>query len=99
MQIKKKSDIEMILDNFSSFAKWDASGRKHYIVFADNKRKGQWTLMNYGDNRLSLHGRGEDYSDEDEVFFDDRNQAVSFIWENRSAFNAAVKQKELIEQH
>jgi hypothetical protein len=92
MQIKKKIDIERILDNFSSNAQWDASGEKHYIVFADHKRNGQWTLMNYPDNRFSVHGLGEDYSDENESFFDERSQIVSFIWGNRSAFNAILKQ-------
>ena len=45
MQIKNKDDLGLILDNFSSFAKWDASGKKLYLVFADKKRGGQWTLM------------------------------------------------------
>jgi hypothetical protein len=99
MQIKKKIDIENLLDNFSSNAEWDASGEKHYIVFADHKRNGQWTLMNYPDNRFSLHGLGEDYSDEDESFFDDRDQLVSFIWENRSAFNASLRTKDLVGHH
>ncbi|SEB42609.1 hypothetical protein [Paenibacillus sp. GP183] len=99
MQIKKKVDIEDLLENFSSNADWDASGEKHYIVFTDHKRNGQWTLMNYPDNRFSIHSRGENYSDEDETFFDDRDQLVSFIWDNRSAFNAALKTKTLAGQY
>lgn len=91
MQIKKKNDIDEILDNFSSFAKWDASGEKLYLVFADNKRGGQWTLMNYSDDRFSVHGLGRDYLDEKELFFDERNSVVSFLWDNRAAFKAAVK--------
>lgn len=91
MQIKKKNDIGEILDNFSSFAKWDASGEKLYLVFADNKRGGQWTLMNYSDDRFSVHGLGQDYLDEKELFFDERNSVVSFLWDNRAALKAAVK--------
>ncbi|MDQ0903552.1 MULTISPECIES: hypothetical protein [unclassified Paenibacillus] len=91
MQIKKKNDIGEILDNFSSFAKWDASGEKLYLVFADNKRGGQWTLMNYSDDRFSVHGLGQDYEDEKESFFEERNSVVSFLWDNRAALKAAVK--------
>lgn len=90
MQIKKKDDIGLILDNFSSYAKWDPSGQKLYLVFADNKRGGQWTLMNYNDDRFSVHGRGQDYLDEKEAFFEERNSVVSFLWNNRAALKAAV---------
>ncbi|MNI62727.1 hypothetical protein D3C73_1180580 [compost metagenome] len=92
MLIKKKVDIDVILDNFSSFAQWDASGEKLYLVFADNKRGGQLTLMNYTDDRFSVHGLGEDYWDADESFFEEKDSIISFLWENRSAFNAAIKQ-------
>lgn len=92
MQIKKKTDIESILDNFSSYAYWDASGEKHYLVFGDSKRGGQWTLMNYAGDRFSVHGLGEDYQDEDESFFEERESVVSFLWNNRSALSNAVKQ-------
>jgi hypothetical protein len=91
MLIKKKADIDFILDNYSSFAQWDALGEKLYFVFADQKRGGQWTLMNYTDNRFSVHGIGKDYLDENESFFNERNSIISFLWENRSAFNATVK--------
>ncbi|GGI47096.1 hypothetical protein GCM10008018_20450 [Paenibacillus marchantiophytorum] len=91
MQIKKKNDIGLILDNFSSFAKWDASGKKLYLVFADNKRGGQWTLMNYGDDRFSVHGLGEDYQDDRESFFEERNSVVTFLWNHRAALKAAVQ--------
>jgi hypothetical protein len=91
MQIKKKNDIGLILDNFSSFAKWDASGQKLYLVFADNKRGGQWTLMNYSGDRFSVHGQGQDYLDEKEAFFDERNSVVTFLWNNRAALKAAVE--------
>lgn len=90
MQIKKKIDIELILDNFSSIAQWDTLGEKFYLVFADRKRGGQWTLMNYADNRFSLHGVGKDYLDENESFFEEHNSIVSFLWDNRSAFNATI---------
>ncbi|MDF2964274.1 MAG: hypothetical protein K0S39_6009 [Paenibacillus sp.] len=91
MQIKKKTDIEFILDRFPSIAEWDPSGEKLYFVFSDRKRGGQWTLMGYSDNRYSIHGLGPDYLDEKETFFDERNGVISFLWDNRSAFNTAVK--------
>ncbi|WP_261381231.1 hypothetical protein [Paenibacillus cremeus] len=92
MQIKKKIDIDMILDNFSSIAQWDTLGQKHYFVFEDRKRGGQWTLMSYSNERFSVHGIGENYFDESESFFEDRNDVLSFLWEHRSAFNYSSKQ-------
>ncbi|NIK80396.1 hypothetical protein FHS15_005580 [Paenibacillus castaneae] len=91
MLIKKKTDIVFVLENFTSLAEWDAIGEKYYFVFADRKRGGQWTLMRYSDNRYSIHGRGNHYFDENEWFFEELDQVYSFLWENRSAFNAAVK--------
>lgn len=91
MLIKKKTDIEVILNNFSALAEWDAEGEKFYLVFADRKRGGQWTLMNYSEDRFSVHGHGTDYLDDKESFFEAPDGVVSFLWDNRSAFNAAVK--------
>ena len=92
MQIKKKSDISLILENFGTLASWDAAGGKHYFVFEDRNRGGQWTLMKYGDGeRYSLHGLGTDYHDEEEQFFEDPAGIVAFLWDNRSVYNAAVK--------
>ncbi|MBD0378806.1 hypothetical protein [Paenibacillus sedimenti] len=91
MQIKKKNDIDIILDNFSSIAEWDHTGKKLYLVFPDRKRGGQWTLMRYDDNRYSVHGLGQEYLDEAELFFDERDSIISFLWDNRAAFNASLK--------
>jgi hypothetical protein len=91
MLIKKKTDIAFILENFNALAQWDASGEKFYFVFADRKRGGQWTLMSYPEERYSIHGLGQDYLDEAELFFDEQDQIHSFLWENRAAFNAALK--------
>ncbi|OXM85248.1 hypothetical protein [Paenibacillus rigui] len=91
MQIKKKTDIDAVLDNFSSFAQWDALGKKQYFVFPDRKRGGQWTLMHYSGDTFSVHGLGEDYRDEEEQFFEERQSIISFLWDHRSAFNSAVK--------
>ncbi|WJH34833.1 hypothetical protein N6H14_01195 [Paenibacillus sp. CC-CFT747] len=91
MQIKKKADAEFVIDRFNTVAHWDSDGEKHYFVFADRKRGGQWTLMKDGEDRFSIHGLGEDYHDEDEMFFEERSSVVSFMWENRSALNAAFK--------
>ncbi|WP_419873635.1 hypothetical protein [Candidatus Pristimantibacillus sp. PTI5] len=91
MLIKKKTDITFILENFNTLAQWDEAGEKFYLVFADRKRGGQWTLMSYGEDRFSVHGLGQDYSDKSEYFFDEQNEILSFLWENRAAFNAALK--------
>ncbi|MNQ81473.1 hypothetical protein D3C85_964960 [compost metagenome] len=96
MQIKNKQDIGLILDNFSNFAEWDAAGKKLYLVFADKKRGGQWTLMNYEDERFSVHGVGLDYGDADETFFDDRNLLLSFLWDNRAALKTAVEASQVV---
>lgn len=92
MQIKKKIDIDLVLENFDSISHWDDKGNKHYLVFEDRNRGGQWTLMKYkiGD-QFSVHGLGEDYNDEEEMFFDCRDSVASFLWENRSAYNVAIK--------
>ncbi|WP_162341869.1 hypothetical protein [Paenibacillus paridis] len=91
MLIKKKTDITLILESFSDLAQWDAAGKKFYLVFSDRKRGGQWTLMGYDEDRYSIHGLGEDYRDEAELFFEEPSQIHSFLWENRAAFNAALK--------
>ncbi len=92
MQIKKKSDISLILDNFEKVASWDDAGGKSYIVFEDRSRGGQWTLMKYADSgRYSIHGLGADYHDDEERFFKDSTGVVSFLWDNRAVYNAAVR--------
>lgn len=91
MLIKKKTDIELVLENFSTLAQWDDAGKKFYLVFDDRKRGGKWTLMNNEENRFSVHGLGDDYIDDKESFFEEHNSVVSFLWDNRSAFNAAIK--------
>ena len=92
MLIKKKSDISCILDSFESIASWDPAGSKHYLVFEDRKRGGQWTLMKYGESgRFSVHGLGADYRDDAESFFSATGEVVDFLWDNRAVYNAAVK--------
>jgi hypothetical protein len=92
MQIKKKSDISLILDNFEKIASWDSVGGKFYIVFEDRSRGGQWTLMKYADDgRYSIHGLGADYHDDEEQFFEDSTGVVAFLWDNRAVYNAAVR--------
>ncbi|MFD0673091.1 hypothetical protein [Cohnella sp. GCM10027633] len=94
MQIKKKTDIASVLDSFETIAAWDESGGKHYLVFEDRKRGGQWTLMKYGDRDLySVHGLGADYHDAEETFFGEQADVVAFLWDNRSVYNAAAKRQ------
>lgn len=94
MLIKKKSDIARVLDHFGSIADWDAEGSKHYLVFEDRRRGGQWTFMKYAvGGRFSVHGRGEGYHDREETFFEERAAAEAFLWENRAACNAAIRKR------
>ncbi|WP_138751034.1 hypothetical protein [Paenibacillus sinopodophylli] len=91
MLIKKKTDIASILESFNAFSQWDQDGQKFYLVFEDRKRGGQWTLMSYGEERFSVHGLGDEYLDKQEYFFNEQAEIVSFLWQNRAAFNAALK--------
>ena len=47
--------------------------------------------MNYEGERFSVHGVGKDYEDAEELFFEERNQVLSFLWDNRAALKAAVE--------
>ena len=92
MRIKSKKDIENMLNNFSEWADYDTMGKKHYLVFRDNQRDGLWTLMQYTDGLLTLHGRGDEYCDNGEKILNQK-ECLAFIWENRKSFNESLKKK------
>ncbi|SDI21651.1 hypothetical protein [Alteribacillus bidgolensis] len=87
--IKRKNDINEMLKAFDSIADYDEHGQKYYFVFQDKKRGGQWTLMKTG-NKWSIHGKGKDYCDAEEIFLTSE-EVVRFIWKNRSAVNQKRK--------
>ncbi|MNR58754.1 hypothetical protein D3C85_1798310 [compost metagenome] len=52
--------------------------------------------MNYEDERFSVHGVGNDYEDAEELFFEERTQVLSFLWDNRAALKAAVEASQVV---
>ena len=89
--IRNKSDIELFLKSFRNFADYDTNGQKYYFIFDDMQRDGQWTLMLYGDEKWSLHGKGMDYCDELETFLE-QDELSLFLWKNRKMVNNSLKQ-------
>ncbi|MFB4165170.1 hypothetical protein ACE1TI_15440 [Alteribacillus sp. JSM 102045] len=83
--IKRKTDVEEMMNSFISFADYDENGQKYYFVFQDKKRGGQWTLMKTK-NKWSIHGKGENYCDPQEIFLT-TEKVIRFAWENRAAIN------------
>ncbi len=92
MTIKTKRDIEELWSSFCDFAQYDEKGAKHYLVFSDKERSGDWTLMVYRDGLITAHGRGIDYCDEGERVLK-REEASKFVWKNRKAINAVIREK------
>ncbi len=88
--IRRKRDAESFLANFEEVADYDHSGNKHYIVFSDLHRNGQCTVMKYSDASFSVHGKGESYCDETEVFLS-REELTSFLWNHRKALNLVLR--------
>ncbi|MFB5663952.1 hypothetical protein [Alteribacillus sp. HJP-4] len=86
-KLKRKADIEVWLNEFVQTADYDETGNKYYFVFADKFRGGMWTLMNTN-GQWSLHGKGEAYCDNEEVFIQ-KDEAVTFLWKHRAAVNKA----------
>jgi hypothetical protein len=67
----------------------------NYFVIEDKERNGNWTLMNYPDGNWSIHGKGEQYCDEDETLLSE-DDILTFIWKNRSSINHIIKQRSTI---
>ncbi|MCI3921449.1 hypothetical protein MO973_14545 [Paenibacillus sp. TRM 82003] len=87
--IRSKKDTEMFLEQFEAFAAWDETGGKRYFVLADRERGGAWTLMRYPGGAWTIHGKGDDYCDEDELPLTSE-EALDFVWKHRAAVNKAV---------
>lgn len=88
MIFRNKKDIENWLSDFKEYALFD--GHKHYLVFSDRERGGIWTLMMYNEGQFTLHGRGEDYCDEEEVTLY-RKELITFLWKNRKSVHEILK--------
>lgn len=88
--IRSKKDSELFLERFDGLARWDEAGGKRYFVLADRERGGVWTLMRYPeDGAWTIHGRGDDYCDEDEAPLT-AEAALEFVWKHRAAINKAI---------
>ncbi|MCM3790043.1 hypothetical protein M3221_16775 [Domibacillus indicus] len=91
--LKSKKDIEQLSMGFPQIAFYDEQGNKHYLVFEDKQRNGQWTLMfNQHTKAWTIHGKGETYCDPDEQLLEPA-EMVRFIWKNRGSVNKALRQK------
>ncbi|WP_347551101.1 hypothetical protein ABFG93_04805 [Pseudalkalibacillus hwajinpoensis] len=88
--IKRKRDVEALLSDFEGIAGYDKTGNKHYLVFADFLRNGKCTLMKYSDGSFSIHGKGDAYCDESELFLTE-DEVTSFLWKHRKAINILVR--------
>ncbi|WP_050182261.1 hypothetical protein [Domibacillus robiginosus] len=90
--IKSNKDIEQFLDDFVRISLYDEKGNKHYFVFEDKKRNGQWTLMlNEGTETWTIHGKGHTYCDPGEQVLEP-TEIVQFIWKNRGSVNNVLRQ-------
>lgn len=90
--IRKKADIKKWIADFTSHASYDEFGQKHYYILDDRKRNGVWTLMRYSDGTFTIHGKGEGYCDESEVY-KSNEEVIQFLWDNRGALNASLQKK------
>ncbi len=79
------------LEEFTDIASYDYENEKHYFVFKDKERGGQYTLMKK-DERWSIHGKGENYCDDGETMMDDIDGLLLFIWKHRSKINQVLKE-------
>lgn len=90
--IRSKRDISAVMQSFASWAAFDALGKKHYFVFKDEQRDGEWTLMRNQSERWSRHGKGETYCENGETWMTDK-EVIDFLWMNRRAVNASRRKK------
>ncbi len=90
MVIRNSNDIQRFLNEFSRFAAYDQENEKHYLVFHDKERGGQYTLM-LKNNEWSLHGLGEDYCDSEELELS-IEECQKFVWQHRKAINKSIKE-------
>ncbi|WP_160718803.1 hypothetical protein [Bacillus sp. USDA818B3_A] len=86
-----KKDIEYFLNNFLDLAEFDQQGNKHYFLFQDHTRNGDWTLMYYKEEKKwTIHGKGLDYCDEGEQELE-RNELILFLFKNRKYINNELR--------
>ncbi|MED1201680.1 hypothetical protein [Heyndrickxia acidicola] len=88
-----KKDIEYFLNNFLDIATYDKQGNKHYFVFQDYIRAGNWTLMHYVTKaKWTIHGKGSAYCDDNEVELKGQ-ELIRFLYKNRKYINNELRTK------
>lgn len=93
MIIRRRLDIQRLLETFTDVASYDEMRKKFYFVFADRNRDGQWTLMNQ-EGSWSVHGKGEHYTDLCERNLEEE-ELFTFIWHNRAAINEELRKRNM----
>ncbi|ULT59267.1 hypothetical protein L1999_12370 [Neobacillus drentensis] len=95
--IVSKKDIAYFLNNFLDLAEFDQQGNKHYFIFQDHTRNGDWTLMFYPDEeKWTIHGKGLDYCDESEKELTE-TELTSFLYKSRKYVNNELRNKRAVE--
>ncbi|MEH7094402.1 hypothetical protein [Neobacillus vireti] len=95
--IVSKKDIECFLENFLDLAEFDQQGNKHYFIFQDHTRNGDWTLMFYPDGeKWTIHGKGLDYCDDCEKELT-RTELIQFLYKSRKYVNNELRNKKAVE--
>lgn len=84
-------DAMQLLEEFTNIASYDYENAKHYFVFKDKERGGQYTLMKK-DEKWSIHGKGENYCDDGETMMEHLDSLLDFIWKHRSKINQVLKE-------
>lgn len=88
--IKRKADVEALLQAFEQLAEFDELGQKHYFVFEDTEKEGQCTVMKYENASFSIHCKGASYCDNEEVFLE-LDELIDLLWKRRKAVNAVLR--------
>jgi hypothetical protein len=92
MKLKNKKAVEVWLENFDKYASYDADRGKHYFVFDDVARGGQYTLMRYENGFFTIHSRGEDYCDSDETLLI-YDEVIALVWKNRKHIHKEMRRR------
>ncbi|WP_409294306.1 hypothetical protein V1498_13910 [Peribacillus sp. SCS-26] len=94
--IVSKKDIDIFLNQFKEITDFDEEGRKHYLVFQDIQRNGDWTLMHYeAEGKWTLHGKGPGYCDPEETELS-KEELTGFVYKNRKYINREIKAKKQV---
>ena len=86
--IKRKSEVENIIEKLEDFAKWD--GSKFYFTFNTENPKGTITIMKYEDGKITVHRKNELFWDIVEMEMN-TTRLINLIWQSRKMKNRFIK--------